>query len=379
MIILKRPKDTLMMSLDWLQWSGYLIGAGRNDLPEIECPETYRLEILEGNNIFRYRAILYNWRGQKCITMMWKPKSQLIQYNLVTFQVNNNWFYEVNDIREVMDLASQCFIYQFATFTRIDICVDFEFRRRQRSIVTGLMYDKIYCASKQGDNLWRTKYIDKMFPHDINFGSHQSACKWKLYNKSKELHVGEDGQEKQYIIDRWTEAGFDTMVVWRLEVSLTDFNKFWIKGHPKEVKGGEVLYTPKALEIEDIVDQTIYDIYCHLYDTRFQLRKNQHHSRKSNDERVYLFELEKRRIVVPVSNTDSNRNDNSIMHHLIAVIESDSAKMNQTLVENSCNALYSFVKHNHLDGLFYNIKGICLEEYIEEYRALCGEGIVKYL
>lgn len=377
MIYLNSKKQKLMMSLDWLQWSGYLVGDGINSLPELECPDTYRLEILDGNNTFRWRAILYDYQGHKCITMLWSPKNHLMQFNLVIFQVSNMWFYGFDDIQSIIALASQCFIYQFATMTRIDIAVDFELKRRQKSIIKGLWHHKIVCAGKQENSMFESRGPDGMFPHDFNFGSFKSAIRWKLYNKSKELHVGEDSPDKQYIIDRWLENGMDIYHIWRCEVSITEFNKFQLAAQPLSYNKNKIQYAQRMIMLEDITDVTILAIYSHLYDKRFQLRKKGH-TRMSNNERVYLFDLEKHKIYQPNPKSKSeSKVDNSVMYSLIKVCESDNAKLNKEMLEHAAYSLYQYVKFNRLDNLFLRLKGKECETWCQEKIDLCGDGVVK--
>lgn len=377
MIYINSKNQKLMLSLDWLQWSGFLIGAGRNDLPDLECPDTYRLEILDGNQVFKYRAILYDCLGNKMLTILWCPKSPLIQYNLVTFQVANQWFYQIEDIQLVVALAAQCFIYQFGTFSRIDICCDFEKKRHQHSVIKGLYHHKIVCCGKRNGNCWWSKTDGDMFPHDFGFGSLQSSVKWKLYNKSLELKVGEEVEEKPYIIERWLENKMNKYKIWRLEVSIQDFNKFYIKDVPIGIKE-TVTYSGKTMALEDLTDINIYSIFCDLYEKRFQLRKTGH-TRVCNDERVYIVDLEKIKIVVPVKPHEGNHIDNSTMHSLIKIIESDQCKRNERLLSSSCDALYWYVKFNNLEGLFNAIKGKALMEWIEEKKSDVGEGIRRKL
>lgn len=388
MIYSNTQKQKLMISLDWLQWSGYLIGSGRNDLPEMECPDTYRLELLDGNQVFKYRAVLYDCLGRKMLTMLWKPKSPLIQYNIITFQVANYWFYQIEDVQRVIHLSEQIFIYQFATMTRIDICCDFEMKKQQRRYVLGIYHHKIQCTNKRSGNSWWHKDNGEEFPHDFNFGSFNSSVRWKLYNKSLELKVGEPNEDKPYIIDRWMENGMSKYKVWRLEVSINDFSKFYIRATPTGIKYGTstegdkapigVKYSPRAMTLDDINDMTIYCIYCDLYEKRFQLRKVRH-TRHQNDERVYLIELEKHKITVPYRKEDTTQVDNSNMHNLIKVIESDNAKRNMKMLDSACDALFYYVKFNKLDCLFEATKGQSLESWIREKRALVGPGIIDYL
>lgn len=388
MIYINTPKQKQMISLDWLQWSGYLIGAGRNDLPEMECPDSYRIELLDGNNVFKYRAVLYDCLGRKMITMLWKPKSPLIQYNIITFQVANYWFYQVEDIQRVIHLSEQVFIYQFATMTRLDICCDFEMKKQQRRYVLGIYHHNIVCTNKLEGNMWWHKTEGEDFPHDFNFGSFKSSVRWKLYNKSHELKVGTEVEDKPYIIDRWKENGMDKTKIWRLEVSVTDFSKLWIRNTPQGIIWGtstdgtrlpkDIKYTARFMDLNDINDVTIYQLYCDLYDKRFQLRKVKH-TRHCNDVRVHLIELEKHKITCPNEKKDTVHIDNSTMHALIKVIETDGAKMNVKMLDAACDALFYYVKFNRLDGLFAATKGQELDAWIKEKRALVGAGIIDYL
>lgn len=377
-------KQKTMMAIDWLQWSGYLIGDGVNSLPDLECPETYRLEILDGNKIFKWRAILYDYRGRKVITMLWSPKSQLMQYNLITFQVSNLWFYETENIQSVIDLAASCFNYQFATFSRIDICVDFELGRKQKKIIRGLYNHTIVCGGKREGSIWWSVDNGEDFPHDFNFGSFKSSIRWKLYNKSKELKVGTDCEEKPYIINRWLENGMDKTIIWRLEVSINDFNKFYIKNQPYNVtttittKESMVIYNSRTLVLDDINNLMMMEIYSDLYYKRFQLLEKKH-SRRENDTRVYLFELEHHKIITPVKQKEGNHVDNSVMSNLIRVIESDGAKRNIKMLQSSCDALFWFVKYNSLDNLFTKYKNMAVENWIEEKLSLAGDGIVRLI
>lgn len=361
------------MSVDWLQWSGYLIGDGSNSLPDVECPPSYRMEILDGNAVFRWRAILYDCLGQKMLTMLWSPKSPLVKYNLITFQVANPWFYHIEDVQRVVKLASDCFIYQFATLTRMDICTDFELSYKRKNIVKGIYYHKIVCAGKREGSLFWSRDGDEEFPHDFNFGSFKSSIRWKLYNKSKELHVGEEVEDKPYIIDAWMNNDMNKYKIWRLEVSINDFNKFFVTDEPY-FKGDKLKYTPRMMRLEDVNDIMIMCIYSDLYEKRFQLRRKGH-SRMANNERIYLFDLEKHKIVVPSYSKEGKSIDNSVMHNLIRVVESDECKRNINLLQSSCEALFYAVKFRNLDGLFRAYKQMEIEQYIDEKLASAGDGI----
>lgn len=382
MIYVNSPGQKLMMSIDWLQWSGFLVTEGFNSLPDLICPETYRMEVLDGNQIFKYRAILYDMMGRKVITMLWKPKSYIMKYNLVVFQVANYWFYNGEPIDHVIKLAADCFDYSFATMTRLDICVDFEMKRKQKSIIKGLYHHRIICGGKQEGNLWWHVDQGEEFPHDFNFGSHKSDIKWKLYDKSRELKVGDEKEDKPYIVNSWKDNGMDIYKIWRLEVSISGFNNIFIKNQPLEnvVRKGvvvDVRYSGRRVELTDINDFTMFEIFSNMYHKRFQLLKKQH-TRRANDERVWLFDIENRKILVPIKREPGNHVDHHIMYDLIRVIEDDSAKRNTRMLENACSALFWYVKFNRLDKLFTGIKQRDIEDYINDKIDDVGNGIIPY-
>ena len=380
MILIENGKQKLLMSIDWLQWSGYLITEGLNTLPEVYCPDTYRLEILEGNNVFKWRAILYDYAGVKVLTIMWCPKSRQMPWNLVTFQVANYWFYTADDIMEVVNLAAEVFDYQFATFTRLDICVDFELNKKQKSIIKGLYRKNIYCAGKHSQSEFDSKTDDgDMLAHDFNFGSFKSAIKWKLYNKSKELNVDTDHQDKEYIIYAWKQNEMAYYKMWRLEVSIKDFNKITTDKEPMSVKKKGVIYSQRMLDFSDLTNQRIYEIYASMFSKRCVFRKRKH-TRAANDEQVYLFRLDDVNFLhTKRTQKRENVSDNKPMYSLISIIESNHCKRNADLLKSSCDALFAFVKHNHLENLFETLKGCDVEKWCEQKEYECGSGVVSYV
>lgn len=380
MVCLNSGRQRLLMSIDWLAWSGYLVTEGLNTLPEVYCPDTYRLEILEGNNTFRWRAVLYDVYGRKVLTAMWCPKSKLVRYNLVSFQVANYWFYSDDDLNDIIRLSAEIFDYQFATFTRLDICVDFELNRQQKSIIKGLYHKKIYCSNKQNQSEFDSRQDNgDMFAHDFNFGSFKSAIKWKLYNKSKELNVDTDHQDKEYIINAWKLNGMAYYKIWRLEVSIKDFNKLTLDDFPIGRNKKGIQYTQRSLDFQDLTNEQIYNIYTSLYNKRCVFRKRKH-TRNCNDEQVYLFRLDNVNFLhTKISPKKENRFDNSVMYKLIDVIESGHCKRNEILLKSSCDALFAYVKYNNLDGLFSKLKGMDVEKWCQSKEEEFGGGIISYV
>ena len=134
----------------------------------------------------------------------------------------------------------------------------------------------------------------------------------------------------------------------------------------------------KYMTLNDLDDVTIYCLFCDLYNKRFVLLKHRH-TRRSNDERVYLIELESHKIISRKPDSESQRLDNSVMWHLIKVCESDGCKANNRTLQASGEALFWFVKFNNLDGYFEKLKGCGVSEWVENLIKDNGEGIIDYL
>lgn len=378
MIKVKRNSECVIINIDWLEWSGYLVQEGLNLSPELSCPDTYRLEILDGNNVYKWRAILYNCYGYKVFTMLWSPKSRLIQSNLVSFQIANYWLYEAFDIMDYIKLTWDVVDYQFATFTRIDICADFECKKRQKSIINAIWRQKAYVSGKKKGSVFWSDTSEGRFPHDFNFGSMQSAIKWKLYNKSLELKVGSDNPDKPYIIECWKNENMNIQNIWRLEVSIKDFNSIMTDDKCIDVEGDQLIFSKRRFDFRDLENQKIYDTFCSLYNKRFAVRLYGH-TRVQNDVRLYLFRLDELCTVSSVKKTSGRKiADNSVFYYILKVVESDVAKVNEDYLKSVCDSLYYCVKFNHLENLFEKIKGMSVEEFIEKKYNSFGFGIVPY-
>lgn len=363
-------KEKLMVSCDWLQWTGY----ARNRVSgqfDICCPETYRLEILGGTNVFQHRGILYDYRGRKVLTILWAPYSRAMNKDLIMFEVSNYWLYTTM-LPQIVEVTQQVVPYFYCGLARFDLCCDFEFKREQNRIVSNLYKGKWYVSNKKdGANWWKT-IVQRQFPNQLSFGSKHSDVKWKVYDKSLELGVSSKHPEKPYIFRQWEALGMDIYGVWREEVSCRMGNKLTFQGH--------------KLELEDIIDNyKMFHIFKELEERRFIIRKGHKHTRSTRDERVWLFKLPDYRDTWVQQNGElgtrkgeSEKADNLAvinMNKLMQVLESPVARMNVTLWNSTADALFELVVNFNLAKYFETKMAMKIDKYLEVEFSKCGAGV----
>lgn len=366
-MIVKNRAAVWCINCDWLSFSGQMVLADKESLiaPEISCPDGYRLELLGGTNVYRYRAILYNHKGKKVLTALWSPKSKNFNQRLITFEIANFWLYS-NNLWKVVELTYKIHNYTFLCPTRYDIAVDFELNARQRKILTWLYTNKAYVARKEEGSTWWHKELDEPYPHQFNYGSKKSDFKWKLYNKSKELNVSSKKPDKPYIWHEWDAAGMVITNVWRLEISVTKFSGI-------EVNGFKV-------ELESLISSAfMMQFYGEMLKSRFVIRKKECHTRKSNDKELDLLRWPIDGLTVRTRQSKGGKIEpraTTQMMKLCEVLESPIAAMDMTLFNQVTNALVVLVAKYHLHKYFEMVKGMSMNSFISMLRNSAGSGIV---
>ena len=264
------------VNCDWLQFSVTLNEAD----PELQCPFGYRLEVLPGNNIFRHRAILWDSVGNRHFTILWCPYSKLLSSLLMTCQFDNHILY-ADAIMQTFRLLQSVVNCEFNSMGRIDICCDFETNPRLMSVIRQLWVGDVYVQRKsEGSAFWHADNSENgRFVHCMSWGSKTSEIKVKLYNKTRELGVDEQGVavEKQYIVDQWQQSGLKVSNIWRLEFSL--------------VTSGQLKVDDKAITLEDVANtRWLLDTFLSLYEKRFVCRFNDYRRKgHHNDDRPCVF------------------------------------------------------------------------------------------
>lgn len=246
-----------LINCDWLQYSVIL----SDDEPELICPSGFRLEIYDGNNVFRHRSIVFDGEGRKWLTLLWGPHSNVLNKRLMTVQIANSLLYDGmvlwadSILHEIVDC-------RFNSIGRLDVCCDFQVSSRIWRVLRGLASGSVYVGGKsEGSVFW---HLDgesyNRVPHCISWGSPSSSIRPKCYNKTLELDPKGNGEwEKPYIVSQWVSSGFDVRKVWRCEFSL----------HSK----GRLVWDGKSISLGDAFDdEFLCRLFCSLYSSRFVCR-----------------------------------------------------------------------------------------------------------
>ena len=268
------------LNCDWLQYSVLT----DSEEPEIICPDGYRLEIAQGNNIFENRALLFNGDGEKVLTLLWKPYSSVLNKRLMTVQVANKFLY-TGMIKKNFELVRQIVACSFNSVGRFDICLDFEANEEFLEAVKHLNSGHYYVQHKTEGSSWWHEVNKDNFKHKqthcLTWGSPNSEIKVKLYHKSREQGlIGGDTPEKPWIVEEWEEAHFNKQNVWRLEFSLAGAG---------QLRWEKQLITLEMIENESWLRRVFFSLYHKRFVCRINQGKRQGH--KNNDTRVYLVRL----------------------------------------------------------------------------------------
>lgn len=266
-------KQNLSINCDWFAFS--CKSKSHYDEIELECPEEFSIEILSGTKQYRQRFIVYDNKGNKMLSVLLFPILKVIDEDLFLVEIGNYYLYN-GALKLCWIILNKIIPCKYNNPSRVDICCDFNPSYRQRNIIKGLDKGNYYIAQKKD---W-SKWGQNDDAHQLSWGSKKSQFKWKLYNKSKELHVTEKFEEydKPWIVDEWKVCQMDIYNVWRLEISMTDVSKL-------------NLFDNK-ITFADIIDSAvIVMIFNEMMERRFVVRKKENHTRKSNDKEISFIEL----------------------------------------------------------------------------------------
>lgn len=359
------------VNCDWLQYSVLT-----NQLePEILCPEGYRVELCQGNNIFECRAIVYDSRGAKFLTLLWKPYSKVLQPNLMTVQVSNEFLYLPYGmgIQWSMEVVQQICECTFNGIGRLDVCIDFEGSEQRTRFLRHLNSNHYYVQHKsEGATWWHTTTVGdhkRRQLHCMNWGSQQSEIKVKVYNKSREQGlVGGEEPEKPWIVNDWRQAGMDVHNVWRLEFALTG--------------AGQLRYKGERLLLSNVQDcQWLLDVACEMYWTKFVCRKNQgkrsgHHN---NDDRVHLLRFPQRSAglswAAPASRDGEVPAAITLLRSLMRQVDNPALMATHESFTDYASTILNLVRLHRLDAYFRRVWETDAESYMNELSTHVGGGV----
>lgn len=231
----KNEKTKFCYSIDWLTFNIKLKDVNN---PFIRDKGIYAEEREQGTNIFKRIKDFYNTRDELIFTIVFQPHSKIIKADFGQLQIANKWLYVGNLSKLVYKIFFQS-NFELVNISRIDLCTDFfNFvdTYRPLSFIQDVARGNVLKVNPSKVNFWGKTGDYTIDYHAMNVGDRESTFNFKLYNKTKEL---EEKHEKGYIKTKWYKKlqGYEELIkmketptIWRLEVSIKDWNKIKIDG-----------------------------------------------------------------------------------------------------------------------------------------------------
>lgn len=231
----KKEKTQFCYSIDWLTFNIKLKDINN---PFIRDEGIYAEERECGTNIFKRVKDFYNTRDELIFTIVFQPHSKIIKADFGQLQIANKWLYVGNLPKLVYKIFFQS-NFELVNISRIDLCTDFfNFvdTYRPLSFIQDVAKGNVIKVNPSKINFWGKTGDYTIDYHAMNIGDRESTFNFKLYNKTKEL---EEKHEKGYIKTKWLKKlqGYEELIkmnekpiIWRLEVSIKDWNKIKIDG-----------------------------------------------------------------------------------------------------------------------------------------------------
>ena len=360
------------INCDWLQFSVTLSSFE----PEFLCPDGYRLEITQGNNIFEHRAILSDLNGEKILTLLWKPYSSVLDPLCMTVQVANRYLYGYN-FGNVMDLVNQITPCHFNSMGRIDICCDFQINTPKLIMIKQLATGKQYVERKQeGANWWHQTQSDgyrHKQVHCLNWGSNKSEIKVKLYHKSRELGlVGGTEPEKPWIVEEWKRIGFDCQNVWRLEFSLSG--------------AGQLRWNDELITLQNVASPSwLMRVFFDLYHTRFVTRRNagMRKGHKNLDPQTHLLILPRNGEHLQWYESEEPAIESkpavTLLRSMMRNIDNEYVMASKATYCSYVNSVIDLIRNAQLEKYFQHVFGSDSDTYFETLYQEVGGGIHNHI
>lgn len=350
------PEQKILCSCDWLGLSLRLSG-------EVKPIEGYIWREYSATNVWNKRRILYTEDGDKVLTLLNEPRSAIIAKNAALLEIENEWLYHGGGYWRILDTLRSAVFFEIIGISRLDLCVDFVPTKSQSDTIDNLYNGKYYVVGKRnGSNFWsrnknpklQADWLNREIPHNQSWGHKTSAIKWKLYYKSKELLDAMGGKfyDKPYIVDMWRINGLDTSNVWRLEVSLKHLNDYSIYGHPITL---------------DWLDSNQLELFCQMYNQRFQIRKNQGHLDRSNDDEVEFLPIPKIEKTFQRNDPQSHRQHNgriTLLRHLVQSLDDEQVLLDYVSRNAVFDHIASILNRDNLHNYFLAITGQWFDEWV---------------
>lgn len=367
-----RLMDDVIINCDWLQYSVML----QDESPEFISPAGFRIEFLQGNNIFRHRALIFDAQGRKWLTLLWSPFSSLLNRRIMSVQVANLLLY-YDSIQVSFKLLQQIVDCEFNSCGRVDVCCDFQITENQIEVIKHLNSGHYYVQGKsEGSNWWHKvtevggdRIYKRNQTHCLSWGSSSSDIKVKCYHKSRELGMLNPNPEpeKPYIVDMWRAAGWDVTRVWRLEFSLCG--------------SGKLRWDNEVIDLDKVKSKEwLQHLFYNLYGRRFVVRENQgrRDGHKNTDPLRTFLSLPSDGSVLSRSLGALSSAPASpavkLLRSLMGQLSSPAVMASSDSCYALCSAISAVVEVHHLRSYFSAHFGDDVEPYLQKIMDSSGEG-----
>lgn len=356
---------TEVINLDWLSYSGRLVMTDieRATFAQMNAPANCSIKEFPGTNIFKKRHIVYNEGGDKLATLLTYPYSRIVHGETLFIEIANKWLYV--GFEPIRQFLQQCHEHTFANLSRIDICADFNPTPEQVQIIDGLQAGTAYVQGKREGSMFHTYTQQKRVgraPKCMSWGSPATQIKFKLYNKTLEIHPtdpnGRVWCSKPYIESQWVLNGLDPRNVWRLEVSINNASTLEWRG--------------QHLTWDTIADPATYtSLFYDLVATRFVIRANEGHENKRYDKILPFLHIptDDHSRVHKAAPEDARKHTDHVatIRALVKELDRPEVQANARVALPLIDTLAQIVKATHLEAYLSAVVGKPLDDYFTDY------------
>lgn len=362
----------LLLNCDWLGVSVLFDTQGDWYRP----PIGHTFVDMDGTNVWRKRRILFNEYAEKVATILYEPKSSIIDSRAGLIEIANEWLYHGISVLKVVDMIGNCRPFVITGMSRLDLAVDFNPTAEQLAVILRLADGTAYVGGKRsGSSFWSVcknsrladRYQGQRIPHCQSWGHKTTSVKWKLYYKSKELldELGGAWWGKPYIVDCWRDAGLEKNDVWRLEVSIKNCNQLDYNGDHLTWQRWCECYPP--------------NLFAGLYCQRFQVHADEGHKDRSNDTELPFLPIRSGGEIRCARPKGTNQRNGRItlLRNLVKSLEEHEVLLDDDTRESVLWHISDIVAHNGLESYFTMMTGTDIDTFVEEQRVKANELVIS--
>ncbi|OUS02887.1 hypothetical protein A9Q86_02230 [Flavobacteriales bacterium 33_180_T64] len=179
-----------------------------------------------GTKVFDKRVTI-DYKGQEFGTLVFSPRSAIIDEHLCQFKLSNHLFYtnSLSTIKNQLIELTELMGLTYKNINRLDIALDFnESNHNVTALLRNICNNDVLISGREKDvNIFSQTKKGKMTFQGVRIGARTSSRFLRIYNKTLESKKN----LKTYILDAWSNMGItndETNPVWRYEYQLS--NKF---------------------------------------------------------------------------------------------------------------------------------------------------------